>query len=98
MTQEDAEKESDKSTSAVSDLRSLMSEIREEVQALREELLDQPSKTQLLTRQEAADHLRISVRTLDDMEEAGEINAKRIRGRVLYHRETLNAFIQNQAG
>lgn len=80
-----------------STLRSLISEVREEVQALREELREQPSDSQLLTREEAADYLRISVRTLDDMEEAGEIQAVRIRGRVLYHRETLDAYIQRQS-
>jgi hypothetical protein len=31
------------------------------------------------------------------MEEAGEIQAVRIRGRVLYHRETLDAYIQRQS-
>lgn len=97
-TKEDAEQEeTEESTSAISELRSLISEVREEVHTLREELLDQSTETQLLTREEAADYLRISIRTLDDMEEAGEIQAVRIRGRVLYHRETLDAFVQNQA-
>lgn len=97
-TQEDTDEENaEEKTSAVSDLRSLISEVREEVQALREELVGHSQKSQLLTREEAADHLRISTRTLDDMEEAGEIQAVRIRGRVLYHKETLDAFIQNQA-
>lgn len=96
-TQDNAEeKVAEEKTSAVSDLRSLVSEVREEVQALREELVGHPQQTQLLTREEAADHLRISTRTLDDMEEAGEIQAVRIRGRVLYHRETLDAYIRSQ--
>lgn len=79
------------------DLRALISKVREEVQALREELIGHTPTTQLLTRDEAADYLRISTRTLDDMEEAGEIQAVRIRGRVLYHRETLEAYIQSQS-
>lgn len=76
-----------------SELRDLISELREEVHALRHELFGSELDEQLLTREEAAEHLRISVRTLDDMEETGEIQAVRIRGRVLYHRETLDAFI-----
>jgi hypothetical protein len=42
--------------------------------------------------------LGISVRTLDDMEEADEIQAVRIRGRVLYAPETLEAYIRRRAG
>ncbi|WP_423825034.1 hypothetical protein [Salinibacter ruber] len=30
------------------------------------------------------------------MEEAGEIQAVRIRGRVLYHQETLEAYVRRQ--
>lgn len=97
MSQPNPNDESGDDPSDDSTLRSLISEVREEVQALREELVEQPSDSQLLTREEAADHLRISVRTLDDMEEAGEIQAVRIRGRVLYHRETLDAYIQRQS-
>lgn len=78
-------------------LRGLITEIREEVKALKEELLGETEKSQLLTREEASGYLRISTRTLDDMEEAGEIQATRIRGRVLYHREILDAFIRRQS-
>lgn len=52
----------------------------------------------LLNREEAADRLRISTRTLDDMAAAGEIQPVRIRGRVLYHPDTLDAFIRRHAG
>jgi len=51
----------------------------------------------LLRRKEAANTLGISVSTLDDMEDAGEIQAVRIRGRVLYAPETLQAYIRRQA-
>jgi len=81
----------------LSDLRSLLSEIRDDIRALRKELVDRPIDPQLLTREEAAEHLRISVRTLDTLEDAGEIGAIRIRGRVLYHRETLDAFLRRRS-
>jgi excisionase family DNA binding protein len=84
--------------------RSLIQGLREEVQALRDEVtalrrkeaLEGPAA--LLPREEAAETLGISVRTLDDMEEAGEIQAVRIRGRVLYAPETLEAYIRRRAG
>ena len=86
------------------ELRSLVDGLREDVQALREEVQAlRRSKTPdgpeaLLTREEAAERLGISTRTLDDMEEAGEIQAVRIRGRVLYAPETLQAYIRRRAG
>ena len=51
----------------------------------------------LLTREEAAERLRISVRTLDDLEASGRLQAIRIGRRVLYHPETLDAFIRQQS-
>lgn len=86
------------------ELRALVDGLREEVRALQDEVTalrrkeapDGPDA--LLPRQEAADRLCISVRTLDDMEEAGEIQAVRIRGRVLYAPETLDAYIRRRAG
>lgn len=81
------------------ELRSLIEGLREEVRAVREELqaLQTEDSDRLLTREEAAERLRISTRTLDDMEAAGEIRAVRIRGRVLYHPETLEAYIRRSA-
>ena len=78
--------------------------LREEVQALQDEVTalrrkeapDGPNA--LLHRKEAAEVLGISVRTLDDMAEAGEIQPVRIRGRVLYAPETLEAYIRRRAG
>jgi len=86
------------------ELRHLVEGLREEVQALRDEVTalrrkeapDGPDA--LLPREEAAERLGVSVRTLDDMEEAGEIQAVRIRGRVLYAPETLQAYIRRRAG
>lgn len=86
------------------DLRDLLEGLREEVQALRVEVTALRGKEgpdgpdALLSREEAADTLGISLRTLDDMEEAGEIQSVRIRGRVLYAPETLQAYIRRRAG
>ena len=80
----------------VRELHEEIQDLRGEVQALRrKEVPDGPSR--LLPREEAAETLGISVRTLDDMEELGEIQAVRIRGRVLYAPETLQAYIRRQA-
>lgn len=71
--------------------------LREEVQALRrKESPEGPDA--LLTREEAAERLGISERTLDDMADAGEIQPVRIRGRVLYAPGTLEAYIRRKAG
>jgi len=81
-------------------IRGLQEEIqnlRDEVTALRRrEAPDGPSR--LLPRKEAAETLGISVRTLATIEDAGEIQAVRIRGRVLYDPETLQAYIRRRAG
>lgn len=74
-----------------------LSGLRNDIQTLIEKVEDlgpRASLERLLTREEAAERLRISTRTLDDMEAAGEIQAVRVRGRVLYHPETLEAFIR----
>jgi excisionase family DNA binding protein len=74
-----------------------MTALRNEVRALRRrEPPDGPDA--LLPRDEAAERLGISIRTLDDMADAGEIQPVRIRGRVLYAPETLNAYIRARAG
>ena len=51
----------------------------------------------LLTRKQAAHRLSVSMRTLDTLEADGEIRAIRIRGRVLYHPDALDAFIRQCA-
>ncbi|WP_263835313.1 helix-turn-helix domain-containing protein [Salinibacter sp.] len=74
-----------------------MSALREEVQALRrKEAPEGPDA--LLWREEAAERLGISERTLDDMADRGEIQPVRIRGRVLYSPDTLEAFVRRKAG
>mgnify|MGYP006271681975 FL=1 len=73
--------------------------LQHELAALRATIQEQerPPETPLLTRDEAADYLRISTRTLDAAEAEGEIRAIRIRGRVLYHRDALDAYIRSCA-
>ncbi|MCS3632653.1 excisionase family DNA binding protein [Salinibacter ruber] len=78
-------------------LYDLLSDLRGNLKAVQEALGDQEPES-LLTRNEAADRLRISTRTLDDMADAGEIQPVRIRGRVLYAPETLKAYIRRRAG
>ena len=86
------------------ELRALVDGLREEVHALREEVHALRRKESpegpdaLLTRGEAAERLGISERTLDDMADRGEIQPVRIRGRVLYAPDTLEAFIRRKAG
>ena len=83
-------------TFAFAQLQEPLESLRQEIEAVREDL-DADGRagiSPLLTRDEAADHLRVSTRTLDTMEAAGELRAVRIRGRVLYHRDTLDAFIR----
>lgn len=81
----------------VDGLREEVSALRDEIQALRRrESPDGPEA--LLTRHEAAERLCISTRTLDDMAEAGEIRPVRIRDRVLYAPETLEAYVRRRAG
>lgn len=82
------------------EIRGLLNGLREEVHALREELqtLREPDEDALLTREEAADRLRISTRTLDDLEASGRLRAVRIGRRVLYHPATLDAYIRSCTG
>lgn len=53
---------------------------------------------QLLTRQEVADHLRVSLRSIYNYEKRGYLKATRIGGRVLYRVDQidLNNFPQHQ--
>jgi excisionase family DNA binding protein len=65
--------------------------------SLLESLVDRSDTTRLLTRDEAADVLNVSVRKLDALEEAGEIQAIRIGRSVRYHPDVLDRFIRRQA-
>ena len=82
--------------------RDILNEVLSELRDLREEVAELRSggsrQDQLLTREEAADRLRISTSTLDDMRDMGEIQATKVRGRVLYHPDTIDAFIRRQTG
>jgi excisionase family DNA binding protein len=103
-TRDETDKENFPPDSLRGELRALIDGLREEVSALREEVQSLRRREELdgmdalLNRKEAAERLSISTRTLDDMEEAGEIQAVRIRGRVLYHPETLESYVRRNAG
>ena len=56
-----------------------------------------PSDPTLLTRAETAEKLQISVRMLDTLEAAGEIQAIRIGRSVRYHPDTIEAFIRSRS-
>lgn len=53
---------------------------------------------EMLDREEAADALGVSTRTLSTLTAAGEVQAVRIKGRVLYSAGALRAYIRRQAG
>jgi len=74
------------------DLRRLLVQIKERLDEMK------PGPPSLLTRQEAADVLGISVRKLDSLEEAGEIQAIRIGRSVRYHPDVLDRFMRRRAG
>jgi len=76
-------------------LRSLQKDVHSILSKL--DQLDGTDPDALLTRQEAADRLRVSTRTLDDLEASGRLQAIRIGRRVLYHPATLDAFIRQQS-
>jgi len=80
----------------VDEIREEIAELRCEVQSLRKELTGAPS---LLDRQEAAEKLGVSVRMLDTLEAADEIQAIRPQGeggRVLYPPQSLELYIERQ--
>ena len=66
--------------------------------SLLETLVDRSTTARLLTRGEAAEVLGISVRKLDALEEAGQIQAIRIGRSVRYHPDVLDRFMRRQAG
>lgn len=80
----------------VTSLRSIQNQLRTVISLL-EEMTDGPDTARLLTREEAADVLNVSVRTLDALEEAGKIRAIRIGRSVRYHPETVDRFVRRRA-
>ena len=70
----------------------------EQVVSLLKTLVDRSHTARLLDRQEAAEVLGISVRKLDALEEAGEIQAIRIGRCVRYHPKVLERFVRRQSG
>ena len=51
----------------------------------------------LLTREEAAERLQVSVRTLDTLRAAGEIRAVKVKRRVRFHPDAVDAYIRRNA-
>jgi excisionase family DNA binding protein len=89
-------------SSLADEVRTLLRGLRSDVQSLRQEIDSfwgtNDSEDALLTREEAAERLRISTRTLDDLEASGRLQAVRIGRRVLYHSDTLDAYIRSCTG
>jgi len=69
----------------------------ERVISLLEQIADDADTARLLKRDEAADVLGISVRKLDALDEAGEIQAIRIGRSVRYHPDVVERFIRRQS-
>jgi len=81
-------------------LQDALNRLQDGVQAVLDKVEQLDASTDsnaLLTRQEAANRLRISTRTLDDLEASGRLRAIRIGRRVLYHPDTLDAFIRQRS-
>lgn len=65
--------------------------------SLLEAMTEGADVVRLLTRKQAAARLGISVRKLDALEEAGDIQAVRIGRSVRYHPDTLERFVRRHA-
>jgi excisionase family DNA binding protein len=50
----------------------------------------------LLDKADVADLLRVSVRTIDRLRVSGELRAVRVRGRVLFNPQDVQAFVNAQ--
>lgn len=102
--QDEAPNSSPRNSPLSTEIGEVMADLREEVTALRNEVQALRRKeapkglAALLPREEAAEGLRVSIRTLDDMADAGEIQPVRIRGRVLCAPDTRDAYLQARAG
>ena len=73
-------------------------ELLDEIKALREDL--RATRRAVLNREEAAEYLGISVRTLHDLREEGKVRAVQLSpGRHGYRREELERFlVENEMG
>jgi len=93
------EKSSQGSRDRIESLGEQIRALRDDVQSLEDRLEEKKSSSPdpLLTREEAANRLRVSTRKLDDLEASGRLQAVRIGRRVLYHPKTLETFIRSQA-
>lgn len=88
----DSEQEAPGLFPVLTDIQDQLSDVRDRLDEL-----DRPPDDGLLTREEAADRLRISVRKLDDLADAGRLQPIRIDRRVLYPSGALDAFVQQQS-
>jgi len=73
---------------STADLHRLLVQIKERLDDLK------PGPPSLLTREEAADVLGISVRKLDELAEAGRLKPTKIDRAVRYHPKTLERFVR----
>lgn len=60
--------------------------------------IEAPRPTQWLTKKEAAEHIRCSVRQLEKLVHLGEVPVYRPAGRPLFKREELDEWITNRRG
>jgi excisionase family DNA binding protein len=82
------------------DLQTYLDTVRHQLDtmiSLLEAMTDGADVVRLLSRKQAAARLGISVRKLDALEEAGDIQAIRIGRSVRYHPDTLQRFVRRRA-
>ncbi len=72
-------------------------EMLERVEAKVDGLHDKPDPDRLLTKEEVAERLQVSPRTVDTLAAAGDIPRIKIRGCVRFHPGAVVAYIDRQA-
>jgi excisionase family DNA binding protein len=71
--------------------------LEEKLDRLRQERKLQRDPDRLLTREEAAERLQVSIRTLDTLRAAGKLRAVKVKRRVRFHPDALDAYIRRAA-
>lgn len=79
------------------EIRELIRDVRDEFRAIRDELRGQRDPDQLLTTEDVANILNISVRTVDTLRASGELPSLKFRGLRRYKRDAVSAFVRSQA-
>lgn len=74
------------------DFRAMLTEVIKDTLPTRQV---EPTAPNLMTRQEAANYLRISLPTLNEYTKEGKIEGQRIGGRLLYKLDSLQAALQS---